>query len=541
MKLGDELALIDSLDDDDDPVSVFSALTRLLPQASLPLPQQAGHGTHWRGVLAAIDIGSNSIRLELAQIREGEYRRIAYLKDMVRLGGGLDAQGRLSPDAMARGLACLARFRQRQGGLPATQLRAVATQALREASNRDEFLARAEAELGYPIEVISGREEARLIYVGVSRLEPASHARLVVDIGGRSTELIVGQGQTPRLAESFQIGSVSLSERFFPQGRCTELAFRQARTAAGAELEEALQAFSHARWSDALGSSGTASAVSQLLEAHGRSDGTITPEGLRWLIRQCVAAGSMQALQLDGLRDERRAVLPGGLAILAALFDEFGITELRPTRAALRQGVIFDLAERIRARREPDSQGWRDESVSELQQRFHVDLVQAGRVQTLSLALFDQLVPAPALETRQELAWAAALHEIGMSVSHHDHHRHSAYLLAHIDAPGFSQSQQRRIADVVLGQRGGLRKIEHLLAQPQRAAQVLALRLAVLLCHARCDLVDELPGVAMDGAQVRLTLAPGWAQANPRGMYLLREEAQAWARAGDLTLKLIGS
>ncbi len=510
-----------------------------VPPLSSPMPQAApAHGTHWRGVLAAIDIGSNSFRLELAQIREGEYRRIAYLKDMVRLGGGIDSQGRLSPEAVGRGLACLARFRQRLGGLPAVQLRAVATQTLREARNRDDFLARAEQVLGYPIEVISGREEARLIYAGVSRLEPAQHARLVVDIGGRSTELILGHGQTPKLAESFQVGSVSLSERFFPDGRCTELAFRQAQTAAGAEFEEAVQAFSHERWTDALGSSGTASAVSQLLAANGRSDGDITPDVLRWCIRQCVAAGSVQALALEGLRDERRAVLPGGLAILAALFAEFGIAELRPTRAALRQGVIFDLAERIRAEREHNSQGWRDDTVADLQQRFQVDLQQARRVQLLALALFDQLVVEPPFEARQELAWAADLHEIGMSVSHHDHHRHSAYLLAHIDAPGFSQSQQRRIADVVLGQRGGLRKIEALLAQPRRAVQVLALRLAVLFCHARCVLLEAPPHITLSGSVATLTLDPAWAAANPRGMYLLREEAQAWARTGDLTLQL---
>jgi exopolyphosphatase/guanosine-5'-triphosphate,3'-diphosphate pyrophosphatase len=509
-----------------------------VPVPAAQLRDAALHGTHWRGVLGAIDIGSNSFRLELAQIREGQYKRIAYLKDMVRLGGGLDDQGRLSDDAAERGLACLARFRQRLGGLPALQLRAVATQTLREASNRNDFLALAEAQLGYPIEVISGREEARLIYAGVSRLEPAQHARLVVDIGGRSTELILGSGQVPRLAESFQIGSVSLSERFFAQGRCTELAFRQAQTAAGAALDEAVQAFGRQRWTDALGSSGTVSAVSQLLEANDRSDGTITSDGLRWLLRQCIAAGSVDALELAGLRDERRAVLPGGLAILSALFTAFDIAELRPTRAALRQGVIFDLAERFRAQREPDSQGWRDDTVAELQQRFAVDPQQARRVQTLALALFDQMVPAPVFEARQELAWAAALHEIGMSVSHHDHHRHSAYLLAHIDAPGFSQSQQRRIADVVLGQRGGLRKIEALLAQPERAAPVLALRLAVLFCHARCELAQAPPTITLNDEVVTLALDPAWVQANPRGMYLLREEALAWSRAGDLMLLL---
>ncbi len=499
---------------------------------------QSSHGVQWRGVLGAIDIGSNSFRLELAQIRNGQYQRIAYLKETVRLGSGLDTAGVLTAAATERGLACLRRFRQRLGGLPAGQLRAVATQTLREAHNRDEFLAQAEAALGYPIEVISGREEARLIYAGVSQLEPADPTRLVIDIGGRSTELIVGQGQTPRLAESFRIGSVSLSERYFPDGVCTEKAFRHAQIAAEAELEEALQAFGRERWAEALGSSGTAGAVSQLLAANGRSDGTITADGLRWCVRQCLSAGSVKTLDLPGLRDERRAVLPGGLAILAALLHQFNITEIRPTRAALRQGVIFDLAQRIAALRAPEGHGWRDETVADLQQRFQVDLLQAQRVQALALALFDQMVPQPALEVRQELGWAAALHEVGMSISHHDHHRHSAYLLAHTDAPGFSQSQQRRLADLVLGQRGGLRKIEPLLADSQRAAQVLALRLTVLFYHPRCELLRSIPQLSLDADRARLRLDATWADANPRTLHLLREEVQAWARVGDLTLTL---
>lgn len=497
------------------------------------------HGQQWRGVLAAIDMGSNSFRLELAQIRDGEYRRIAYLKETVRLGGGLGADGRLAREAVERALSCLARFRQRLGGLPAVQLRAVATQTLREASNRDEFLFQAEQVLGYPIEVISGREEARLIYVGVSRLEPAPHARLVIDIGGRSTELIVGEGDAARLAESFQIGSVSLSERYFGDGRCTEAAFRDAQVAAGAAFEEATQAFARFRWKEVLGSSGTAGAVADLLESNGQSDGTITEAGLRWCMKACVRAGSVQVLQLEGLREERRAVLPGGLAILAALFNQFGIDEIRPTRAALRQGVVFDLSERIAASRAHDRATWRDETVRELQRRFEVDLGQASRVRELTLALYDRMVPSPPHEARQELAWAAALHEIGMSVSHHDHHRHSAYLLAHIDAPGFSQSQQRRLADLVLGQRGGLRKIEVLLADPQRAAQVLALRLAVLFFHARAELLSEIPKIELKDGIATLSLDPDWARAQPRCMHLLREEQQVWARIGDLELVLV--
>ncbi|MDP4302082.1 Ppx/GppA phosphatase family protein [Leptothrix discophora] len=502
-------------------------------------PASTAHGQQWRGVLAAVDMGSNSFRLELAQIREGQYRRIAYLKETVRLGGGLGPDGRLSRVAVERALACLARFRQRLGGLPSTQLRAVATQTLREASNRDEFLFQAEQVLGYPIEVISGREEARLIYTGVSRLEPAAHARLVIDIGGRSTELIVGEGEAARLAESFQIGSVSLSERYFPEGRCTEQAFREAQIAAGAAFEEVTQAFGRHRWKEVLGSSGTAGAAAELLEANGLSDGTINEAGLRWCMRECIRAGTVHALKLDGLREERRAVLPGGVAILSALLNQFGIDEIRPTRAALRQGVIFDLSERIAASRAHDRATWRDETVRDLQRRFEVDLGQAQHVRELTLALYDRMVPNPPHEARQELAWAAALHEIGMSVSHHDHHRHSAYLLAHIDAPGFSQSQQRRLADLVLGQRGGLRKIEVLLADPHRAAQVLALRLAVLFFHARSELLAEVPQIELKEGVATLTLDPAWAKEQPRCMHLLREEQQVWARIGDIDLVLV--
>jgi exopolyphosphatase/guanosine-5'-triphosphate,3'-diphosphate pyrophosphatase len=256
----------------------------------------------WPGQLAAIDIGSNSFRLEIGQLVESRYRRIDYLKETVRLGAGIDANAMLTDEAGARGLACLARFAQRLNGFGATQVRAVATQTLREARNRDAFLIRAQAELGFPIEVISGREEARLIYAGVARLQPSAVPRLVVDIGGRSTEMILGLGRKPTQAESFQVGSVSLSLKYFGDGRFTESAFRQAQIAAGAELEEALEPFAPRHWQEALGSSGTVGAVSQLLAASGVTDGRITPEGLRWLMEQCLRAGRVETLALPGLR-----------------------------------------------------------------------------------------------------------------------------------------------------------------------------------------------------------------------------------------------
>jgi exopolyphosphatase/guanosine-5'-triphosphate,3'-diphosphate pyrophosphatase len=493
------------------------------------------------GPLAAVDMGSNSFRLELGQMQHGRYRRIDYLKETVRLGAGLDADRLLGEEAVQRGLACLRRFATRLAGYPPLRVRAVATQTLREARNRDAFLLRAQEALGYPIEVISGREEARLIYAGVAQLQPSEAPRLVIDIGGRSTELILGRGRVPSAAESFAVGCVSLSMRFFENGHISDAAFRAAQVAAGAELEEALQPFAPRHWQQALGSSGTAGAVSQVLMAAGVTDGRITPAGLRWCIERCIEAGQMDRIELPGLKPERRAVLPGGLAILYTLAANFNIDTLWPAKGALRQGVLVDLYERLQAQalaRPGGVREMREASVAELQRRFGVDTAQAERVTRIALALFDGVLPEADPETRRELAWACGLHEIGLMVSHHDHHRHSAYLLAHVDAPGFSQSQQRRIGELVLGQRGGLRKVESALASETVAWQVLCLRLAVIKCHARGEVSSDALSLRARGREAQLGYSPRWAREHPRTAYLLQEEAAAWARSGRLLLLL---
>ncbi len=489
-------------------------------------------------VLAAVDMGSNSFRLELALLQRGRYRRLDDLKETVRLGGGLDADGLLTDEAAERGLACLRRFAARLHGLPPAQVRAVATQTLREARNRNDFLLRAEAALGYPIEVISGREEARLIYAGVAHLQPSDGPRLVVDIGGRSTELILGKGRLARVAESFVVGSVSLSMRYFDGGRFSASAFRAAQVAAGAEFEEALQTFRRPLWREALGSSGTAGAVAQMLRDSGHGDGRITPEGLRWCIERCIAAGHVDRLELPGLKPERKAVIGGGLAILYTLAVQFEIEHLRPAKGALRQGVIVDLYQRLHAAQAPRHADLRDASVAELQRRFAVDREQAARVSALALALYGQACPQADAGARRELGWACALHEMGMSVSHHDHHRHSAYLMANVDAPGFSQSQQRRIGELVLGQRGGLRKIETALASPGFAWQVLCLRLAVIACHARQPQPPRELRLQAAGHDAHLSWKAGWSAQRERLLFLLHEEAAAWQRHGPLRLVL---
>ncbi len=495
------------------------------------------------GPVAAIDMGSNSFRLEIGQLPQSRYRRIDYLKETVRLGAGLDADGMLTEEAAQRGLACLRRFSLRLAGFEAGQVRAVATQTLREARNRNAFLLRAQEALGYPIEVISGREEARLIYAGVNHMQPASAAdgpRLVIDIGGRSTELILGQGRTPQVVESFAVGCVSLSLRYFPGGQLTREGFRAAQVAAGAELEEALQTFGREHWTRALGSSGTAGAVSQVLQAAGVTDGRITPQGLRWCMERCLDAGHIDRIDLPSLKPERRAVLPGGLAILYTLATHFDITALFPAKGALRQGVIIDLHERLLALSQARPGDMRDASVAELQARFAVDTAQAQRVGAVALALFDAAVPDAEVDTRRELAWACALHEMGLMVSHHDHHRHSAYLLTHVDAPGFSQSQQRRVAELVLGQRGGLRKVEPQLASETFAWQVLCLRLAVVKCHARGEVNPLALTLRTRQREALLGYASGWVDSHPRTLFLLQEEAAVWARSGPLRLVLPG-
>ena len=491
--------------------------------------------------LAAIDIGSNSFRLELGHFIDGRYRRIDYVKQTVRLGAGLDAQGMLGADAAQRGLNCLASFASRLAGLPASHVRAVATQTLREARNRNAFLERAQKALGHEIEVIAGREEARLIYAGVTLLQPADESLLVIDIGGRSTELILGQGRVPSVAESFAVGCVSLSQRFFGDGRITEAAFRHAMTAAGAEFEEAQQAFAPGQWHHVLGASGTAGAVSQLLVASQVSDGRITPQGVAWLMERCVAARQCERIELPGLKPDRRAVLPGGLAILQTLLENFEIDELWPARGALRHGVLGELHEMLGDGARATQADLRDATVAELQRRFAVDRAQADRVALIALALFDALPGAGSAErlaARRELAWACALHELGLMVSHHDHHRHSAYLMAKVDAPGFSQNQQNRLSQLLLGQRGGLRKLGETLDDEGFAWQLLCLRVAAIVCHAR-DAVDAASlWLRVAGRSARLEWSEAWARAKPRTVYLLHEEAQAWARGGVLRLEL---
>ena len=480
-------------------------------------------------LLAALDLGSNSFRLEIGRYQSGHIERVEYLKETVRLGADLDENHTLSLVAMERGWACLARFAERLRTFDRRQVRAVATQTLREARNRDDFLVRAQAILGFPIDVIAGHEEARLIYQGVTHLLPHSdERRLVVDIGGRSTEVILGQGYRPQRMASYGLGSVAWSNRYFPGGRVSEGALRRAVIAAQAVLDEVLEVFVPGSWDAVYASSGTAGALADMLGLAGFPPGLITREGIDWVAERLVRAGHVDAVRLEGLKDDRRPVLAGGLSVMLALFDLFGWTVVHRAQGALRQGALVDLIDR--ASLETDV---RERTVRWLAQKFQTDAAQAERVRSVAVRLFEQVARPDPNNGRfsQKLAWAARLHEIGAHISHTDAHKHGAYILDHVDAAGFSLPELHRLSLLVLGQRGKLRKVETMLEDELFVKQLLCLRLAVLLCHARRD-----PDVATvqlkqtSTRQFRLTTGPGWARQYPQSAWLLQEEAEAWSR-----------
>jgi len=480
-------------------------------------------------LLAAVDLGSNSFRLEIGRYQSGHIERIEYIKETVRQGSGLDENKVLNQAAMQRGWECLARFAERLQGFKKQQVRAVATQTLREATNRDEFLRQAQAILGFAIEVVSGQEEARLIYQGVSRLLPQSdEKRLVVDIGGRSTEMILGQGYESHNMESYRLGSVAWSTKYFPKGQLTAAAFKTAEVAAKAVLDQALDSFPPSEWTVAYGSSGTVGAVAEILGANGWATGVITRSGLDWLVDRMIKSGHVDLIKLEGLKDDRRPVIGGGVSVLRAIFDLFDIQQMLPAQGALRQGALYDLIDR-----ETEGGDVRERTVRWLATRFSADEAQAQRVSTVATALFAQVAAVDAHNERysQKLAWAARLHEIGTHISHDRSYHHGAYILDNVDAPGFSFSELHRMSQLVLGQRGKLRKLEQSLGDELFAKQLMCLRLAVLLCHARQMPEHESVKLSYRPGAFKLVTNPGWARRYPQSAWLLGEELQAWQKS----------
>ena len=339
-------------------------------------------------LLAAIDLGSNSFRLEIGRYEHGQIQRIEYLKETVRQGSGFDENRNLSQESMVRGWECLARFAERIAGFQKSQVRVVATQTLREAKNREAFIKRGRDILGFPIEIISGSEEARLIYQGVSHLLPTDHKRrLVIDIGGRSTELVLGQNLQAHVTGSFRVGSVAWSMKYFSDGALTEQAFSKGEIAAKAVLEEALEKYPRSQWDTAYGASGTVGAVADVLQAEGWPAGEVSIDGLNWLIKQLVRAGHVDHLRFQGLKEDRRTVIGGGASVLRALMQLLDIETLQVAQGALRQGVLFEMVER-----DDQATDVRDISIQRLAQKFAVDHTQSQRVSRVALQLHSKAI-----------------------------------------------------------------------------------------------------------------------------------------------------
>ena len=484
--------------------------------------------------LAAVDLGSNSFRLEIGRLDHGLFLRTEYLKETIRQGSGLDEDRNLTAEAMQRGWDCLARFGERLAGFKTTEVRAVATQTLREARNREAFLRRGSAVLGFPIDVISGREEARLIYQGVAHsLPPGDERRLVIDIGGRSTELILGHGRLSRRLESYRLGSITWSNRYFPDQQFTKQAFRNAEIAAKAVLDEALPLYTRDTWDVAYGSAGTVGAVVDVLAAAGWPAGSISQAGLDWLLDKILGAQSADRIRMPGMRDDRRAIIGGGLSVLRAVFDLLQIHDMRLASGGLRHGLLAELMGQT------DSQGdIRSKSVERLVTKFGADQAHGERVGRVALGLLAQLQnnepsaePIDTERLQRKLNWAARLHEIGSHISHSDYHKHGAYILDNADAMGFSLTELHTLSLLVLGHRGKLRKLEADFANVGFVKQLLCLRLAVILCHARRDPMMDSISLRSNSSAAQsftLTYSASWEKAFPQSVHLLREEALAW-------------
>lgn len=454
----------------------------------------------------------------VGELRHGQLTIIDRIKETVRLSEGLDRHGSFSADAKNRALDCLSRFGQRLQDMHASSVRTAGTNALRRASDAASFLKDAERALGHPIEVISGIEEARLIYRGVTEsLPPTDGLRLVLDIGGGSTELILGEGKSPRALESLSIGCVSVTENYFEAGRIDRQSFDNARLAIRLDLRPVKAYFRGATDVESIGTSGTIRATEAVARACGFIESQeLTADAVERLIARVLEVGNTAELSLPGLSERRAQVWPGGLAILVELFEVLRIERLKVSDGALREGLLYDLAGRLQ------HEDARERTVEALARRFNTDLAQGARVADTAIKLLQQCKTDWQLESplvSKLLEWGARLHEIGLDISHVEFQKHGAYIVENGDLPGFPRSEQAVLAFIIETQRGpiDLNLLDKLPTQWRESALRMAIihRLAVLLNRSRSN--RELPPInfAVAGTRINLIFPDHWLDANP--------------------------
>jgi len=486
--------------------------------------------------LAAIDLGSNSFHMVVARVEKGQLVVVDRMKEMVQLGAGLDEKRHLSYEAQFRAQSCLEKFGQRVRGLPQEHVRAVGTNTLRSARSSGDFLKKAEDALGHPIEIISGVEEARLIFLGVAQgLGVSEERRLVVDIGGGSTELVIGERFAPLDLESLYMGCVAMMRAHFPDGKITQKRFRAAEVSALQELERVQARFRRLGWKAAIGASGTIRAVAAIVRDFGWTKGSITRDALKRLKQAVLKADNVEKLNLPGLSNPRQSVFPGGLAVLSAVFEALDIDEMQVSQSALREGLLNEILGRF------SQKDTRSATVAALMDRYHIDKPQAARVENTLLYLLPQVIGPwglPERRARELGSWAARLHEIGLDIAHSHYHKHGAYVLENADMPGFSQQEQRLLAALVRAHR---RKFPVSLIRelPTNASVIehlaVLLRIAVLLHRSRTD-IDKVEVVAAKRS-VEIRFPNGWLEAHALTQADLEEEA-ALLREADWILRV---
>lgn len=485
--------------------------------------------------LAAIDLGSNSFHMKIARVESsGRLRTIDRMREMVQLASGLDEKNILAQDTMERALDCLQRFGQRLTDIPARNVRAVGTNTLRKARNSNNFLRQAEAVLGHQLEIISGFEEARLVYLGVAHsIQTDAQKRLVIDIGGGSTELIVGTGFTPLQKESLYMGCVSMSKKYFADGRINKKRMRAAELLALRELQTVRAAYRGSGWQMAIGSSGTIRAISNIIRQQGWHDHLITAEALSKLADFSIELGDCKKLATGDIEARRASVLPGGIAILKAAFSSLSIDEMAISDGAMREGLLYDMLGRI------SNADVRNDTVVDLCERYHIGMLQAKRVEASAQNLRQQIAKPWRLRDSYHdklLTWASHLHEIGLDIAHAQYHKHGAYLIQHADLPGFSRQEQTTLAALVRSHRRKFNK-DLFEALPEKAARkakrlTVLLRLAVLLNRSRLD--DDTPELTLsvDSENLLLQFPPGWLDEHPLTQADLEQETGYLKSAG---------
>jgi exopolyphosphatase/guanosine-5'-triphosphate,3'-diphosphate pyrophosphatase len=468
-------------------------------------------------LLAAIDMGSNSFHMIIARYTLGQLRVVDRLRETVRMADGLDGKGGLSAEARDRALECLARFGQRIREIPPQRVRALTTNTVRQLRSPQTFLAPAEIALGHPIEVVSGREEARLIYLGVAHAQPPKpdHRRLVIDIGGGSTEFIIGRGFQTLERESLQAGCIASTRRFFPGGKLSKKRWKDALTEIGAEFQQFATLYRALGWHEAIGSSGTHKSIGEICAAMKLTKGAITAQALPVLREELLKAKRIEDIELPGLSADRRPIIAGGILILEAAFQALGLEKLMVSKAAMREGILYDMLGRAGAD-DP-----RDGSVAALVQRYGIDESQAERVQATAQRLLTQVAQAWALDgdDARGLGWAARLHELGLMIAHSQYHVHGSYVLENSDIAGFSRQEQQVLAALVRTHRRNVPKNafealpDRLLLPTRRRAALL--RLAVLLHRAHES--DPIPTLELtaEGDRLSLVLSQDWLESRP--------------------------